>query len=80
MTLTAEQIQDLARKLSDLRHNVNNHLSLIVAAAELIQRKPEAAPRFLPSLLTPPQKIMSEVSGFSDILEECLGIRRPGED
>ena len=76
VTLTPEQIQELNARLSTLRHNVNNNLSLIVAATELLRRKPEMAARFLGSLQDPPQRITEEVKRFSDELEKVLGIVR----
>lgn len=76
VTLSAEQIAQLGTALAQLRHNVNNHLALIVAAAELLRRKPELAARFTESFFEPPQKISQEVKAFSDELERLLGIRR----
>ena len=45
VNLTAEQIQDLNKQLSTMRHDINNYLSLVLAAAEVIRRKPEAVER-----------------------------------
>jgi len=39
LTLKVEELEQLNRKLSDMRHDVNNHLSLMVAALELIRYK-----------------------------------------
>ena len=47
VTLSVEQICELNRKLADLRHDVNNKLSLIAASVELIRRRPEIAERLL---------------------------------
>ena len=43
VTLTVPQIAELNQKLSSMRHNVNNNLALLVAALELIRRKPDLA-------------------------------------
>ncbi len=48
--LSPEEVADLSRKLADLRHNVNNHLALMVAALELIRRKPEMVERMVNNL------------------------------
>ena len=45
--LTAGQIEEMNRKLSTMRHDINNHLSLIVAAVELIHHKPQLAERMM---------------------------------
>ena len=39
ITLTVGQVDELNRQLADMRHDINNHLSLIVAALELIRVK-----------------------------------------
>src|SRR5512144_382978 len=40
VTLTVEQLDQLNRKLANMRHDINNTLSLIMAAVELIKCKP----------------------------------------
>jgi len=37
VTLSVAELQELNRKLSDMRHDINNHLSLMVAALELVR-------------------------------------------
>jgi hypothetical protein len=77
VTLTPEQIAELNENLADLRHNVNNYLSLIVAATELMRRRPESSARLVESLDDPSRKITTEVRLFSDRLEKALRITRP---
>ena len=38
ITLSAEQVEELQKKIAKLRHDINNHLSLVMAATELIRR------------------------------------------
>ena len=77
VTLTAGQVEELKGRLADLRHNVANQLSLIVAATELIRRRPEMAARFADSLVAPPKKITDEVKLFSAELEKALAVLPP---
>ena len=77
VTLTVEQISDLGKKLADLRHDINNYASLILASAELLRRRPETAERMLASLSDQPPKIISAVRQFSDELEKALHVTRP---
>jgi hypothetical protein len=77
VTLTVEQIEQMSRKLSSLRHDINNHLSLIVAAAELIKVSPDAAQRMAGTLGEQPPKIAEELNKFSLDFEKLLGITRP---
>jgi hypothetical protein len=76
IALTPEQIADLNKRLSHMRHDVNNHLSLIVAACELIRRKPELAGRMIENIVQQPEKICAEIRSFSDTIELILGIKR----
>ncbi|GEM_PF-1214863 len=70
------QIQELNQKLSTFRHNINNHLSLIVAAVELIRRKPDMAARLIETVAEQPQKISEEMRRFSEEFDRILGIQR----
>jgi hypothetical protein len=76
VVLSVDQIEELNRKLSELRHDVNNGLSLMVAAAELIQRRPESAERMWPALLDQPRKIADVLKQFSNDFESALHITR----
>jgi hypothetical protein len=77
VTLTAEQIRELNIKLVTLRHDVNNQLSLMMAAIEIIRRKPEAAERMWTALSEQPRKLGEAVGQFARELETTLGITRP---
>ena len=76
VTLTVEQLTDLNRKLSAMRHDINNHLSLIIAASELIRHKPQTADRMVATLVEQPPKIAEALTAFSAAFEHALGITR----
>ena len=76
ITLSPEQVGELSTGFSELRHNVNNWLSLIVAATDLMRHRPDQAERFLQSLTDPPQRITQEISKFSELFEKILEIPR----
>ena len=76
VTLTPEQVAELSRKLGDFRHSLNNQLTLIVSAAELMKRRPSAAGTMVDTMLGPARKIMEEMQRFSQDLERGLGITR----
>ena len=77
VTLSVEQMGELNRQLADLRHDINNYVSLILASAELLRRRPESAERMMASLVEQPPKITTAVKKFSDALEAALHITRP---
>jgi hypothetical protein len=77
LTLSAEQVRELNRKLAALRHDVNNSLSLVAAAAELIRRRPETADRMWDTLAEQPHKVVDILTQFSRDLETALRIKKP---
>lgn len=77
VTLTVAQMDELNRKLATMRHDINNNLSLVVAALELIRHKPQMAERMMATLGEQPAKIGEAVNKFSAEFERTLGITRP---
>lgn len=76
VTLTVEQLAELNRQLSVMRHDINNHLSLILAAAELLRIKPELSERMQAMLHEQPGRIGESISKFTTQFEQALGITR----
>ena len=76
VTLNVAQINELNHKLSVLRHDVNNHLSLITASVELIRHRPDSVERMLNVVAEQPQKISESVMRFSDDVKSALHITR----
>jgi hypothetical protein len=74
--LTSQQIEELNKQLSNMRHDINNHLSLMMAAVELVRRKPEAAERMANTLTEQPAKIGDSMKKFSAEFEKAFSIKR----
>lgn len=74
VALSVEQIGELNNKLSALRHDMNNSLSLIAATVELVRRRPAAAEQMWNTLAEQPRKITETLSQFSRDLEVALHI------
>ena len=74
ITLSSEQVQELNAKLSLMRHDINNMLSLITAAVELIHTKPQTTERMTATLLEQPSRINNSMAKFSIEFERILGL------
>lgn len=74
--LTSTQVEALNKQLATMRHDINNYLSLMMAAVELVRRKPEAAERMAHTLTEQPMKVTEAMKKFSSEFETTLGIRR----
>jgi len=76
VTLSIEQLGELNKQLSTMRHDINNHLSLIMAAVELLKHKPALAERMMATLTEQPPRVTAAISKFSAEFERTLGITR----
>jgi hypothetical protein len=76
VTLSVEQIRELKDKIADLQHDVNNSVSLMLAAVELIRGRPEKSESMMDSFSRQPRKILEAVTQFSRSLESTIGITR----
>jgi hypothetical protein len=76
VTLTVAQLEELNHQLSHMRHDINNHLSLIVAAIELIRHKPQIAERMMVTVAEQPAKIGESLKKFSNEFDRVFGITR----
>ena len=76
VTMTAEQVEDLNRKLSTMRHDINNQLSLMMAAVELARHKPQMAERLMATFIEQPPKITETIGKFSAEFDRAFGIAR----
>ncbi len=70
------ELEELNGKLSTMRHDINNHLSLIMAAVELVRYKPQVAERMIATLAEQPGKIAASLTKFSTEFERAFGITR----
>ena len=76
VALSVEQIGELSQKLANLRHDLNNSLSLIAATVELVRRRPTVTDQMWNTLAEQPRKIGETFSQFSRDLEATLHITR----
>lgn len=76
LTLTVEQIAALNQELATMRHDINNNLSLIMAAVELIRAKPHMFERMTNTLIEQPPRISRAMLNFCTQFDKILEIKR----
>jgi hypothetical protein len=74
VTLTPEQLTQLNSQLSTMRHDINNHISLIMAAVELIRHKPQMTERMIATIAEQPPRISEAINIFSTEFAQALGL------
>jgi NADH:ubiquinone oxidoreductase subunit E len=72
VSFSPAELAELNNQLSEMRHNINNHLTLMVTALELIRRKPESAERLVANLIEVPARIRTDITQFSEQFERSL--------
>ncbi|EEF58971.1 hypothetical protein Cflav_PD2020 [Pedosphaera parvula Ellin514] len=76
ITFSVQQVEEMNQKLSILKHDINNHLSLMMAATELIRHKPHMAERMMVTLCEQPPKITAALNKFTTEFENAFKITR----
>lgn len=79
LKLGVEEIEDLSQHFSALRHDVNNSVGLIGAAAELMRYNPAAAKRWSTTMIEQPPRIAGKMREFIAEAERRLTIRNSTE-
>ncbi len=74
--MAPKQIEELNLKLSTLRHDIANHLTVIVTAAEMAANTSEKARQHLTLLFQQIPKIKDAVNGFTAEFDRTLSIKR----
>ena len=74
VTLSVEQLRHLNQQLTNMRHDINNHLSMMVAIAELVRTNPDAGKRLAGTLSEQLPKITRQLEKFSAEFAATFGI------
>lgn len=73
--LGVEEVAEFRRRLTKLRHDVNNNLTLIISAGELLRRRPELAERMATTITEQSGKIEEALRHFSSDTERLLPVK-----
>lgn len=76
LVLSGDEVRLLNEELSKMRHDINNNLTVLVAAIDLIRYKPDSLEKWLTSIKEQPSHINDSIRAFSGRFEQILGICR----
>jgi hypothetical protein len=74
-TITQEELVELQKKFSEIKHGINNALAVMMAMAEMSQRRPDYAEKLASSVLTKGPQIVSSLQEFTTLLNEKAGVK-----
>jgi hypothetical protein len=77
-SITPEELGQLQRKFSEIKHSINNALAVMMALSEMSQRRPDYAEKLASTVLTKAPQIVSSLQEFTQALNEKAGIKPEG--
>jgi hypothetical protein len=73
--ITQEELAQLQRKFSEIKHSINNALAVMMALSEMSQRRPDYAEKLATTVLSKAPQIVSSLQEFTQMLNEKAGIK-----
>jgi len=74
-TLSPEELVQLQKKFSELKHSINNALAVMMALSEMSQRRPDYAEKLATTVLSKAPQIVSGLQEFTQLLNEKTGAK-----
>jgi uncharacterized protein YpiB (UPF0302 family) len=68
--VTAEELTQLQKKFSEIKHSINNALAVMMALSEMSQRRPDYAEKLASTVLTKAPQIVTSLQEFTQALNE----------
>ena len=72
-TVSHEELVELQKKFSEIKHAINNALAVISALSEMSQRRPDYSEKLASTVLTKVPQIASMLQDFAQALNEKAG-------
>ncbi len=76
--LTAEELGQLQKKFSEIKHSINNALAVMMALSEMSQRRPDYAEKLATTVLAKAPQIVTSLQEFTQVLNEKAGAKPEG--
>src|SRR5438105_9928921 len=78
--ITQEELVQLQKKFSEIKHSINNALAVMMALSEMSQRRPDYAEKLATTVLTKAPQIVSSLQEFTALLNEKAGVKPAAAD
>jgi hypothetical protein len=75
---TTEDLAELQKKFSEIKHSINNALAVMMALSEMSQRRPDYAEKLATTVLAKAPQIVSNLQEFTQALNEKFGPKPEG--
>ena len=72
-SIPQEEIKQLQKKFSEIKHSINNALAVMMALSEMSQRRPDYAEKLASTVLSKAPQIVTSLQEFTQVLNEKAG-------
>ena len=73
--ITQEELAQLQRRFSEIKHSINNALAVMMALSEMSQRRPDYAEKLANTVLSKAPQIVTSLQEFTQALNEKAGVK-----
>ena len=74
-SISQEDLAQLQKKFSEIKHLINNALAVMMALSEMSQRRPDYAEKLATTVLAKAPQIVSSLQEFTQALNEKAGVK-----
>src|SRR6266566_1750257 len=74
-SISHEELAQLQKKFSEIKHSINNALAVMMALSEMSQRRPDYAEKLATTVLSKAPQIVSGLQEFTQLLNEKAGAK-----
>ena len=72
-SIPQEELAQLQKKFSEIKHSINNALAVMMALSEMSQRRPDYAEKLATTVLSKAPQIVTSLQEFTQVLNEKAG-------
>ena len=73
-TISQEELVQLQKKFSEIKHSINNALAVMMALSEMSQRRPDYAEKLATTVLSKAPQIVTSLQEFTQALSDKAGV------
>jgi len=74
-SIPQEELAQLQKKFSEIKHSINNALAVMMALSEMSQRRPDYAEKLASTVLSKAPQIVTSLQEFTQILNEKADVK-----
>ena len=72
-SIPPEEIAQLQKKFSEIKHSINNALAVMMALSEMSQRRPDYSEKLASAVLSKAPQIVTSLQEFTQVLNDKAG-------